>query len=287
MSALPQKPMTRAKTLGLIAGGGSFPLQVTRSAKKLGYHVAAAAFVNETISEMGSVADQIAWLNLGQLGKLIQFLHQVKAEKVVFAGPINKPRAFNLRPDFRAIKFLVNLRSRNDNALLTAVADELTNEGFDVVSAIDFVPELISPEGLLTRRRPSAAEKADILFAWPLIKQIGRLDIGQCMVVKERAVIAVEAIEGTDETILRAGRLSGNNLTVVKILKPGQDRRIDLPAMGLQTVKVMVRSGVTCLAFEAGSSLLFDKDKSVELADQHGITMLGVDPDNLGKIQDL
>ncbi len=279
--------MTGIKILGLIAGGGSFPLQVARSARKLGYHVAAAAFVNETMSEMDSDADQTAWLNLGQLGKLIQFLHQVKAEKVVFAGPINKPRAFNLRPDFRAVKFLVNLRSRNDNALLSAVADELTNEGFDVVSAIDFVPDLISPEGLLTRRGPSSAEKADILFAWPLIKQVGKLDIGQCMVVKERAVIAVEAIEGTDETIMRAGRLSGNNLTVVKIFKPGQDRRIDLPALGLQTVKVMVRSRVTCLAFEAGSSLFFDKDKAVELADQHGITMLGIDPGNLEKIQDL
>jgi len=273
--------------LGLIAGGGSFPLQVAQSARRQGYRIAAAAFERDTLPEIEAYTDRLTWLKLGQLGRLIRFLHQAGASRVVFAGPINKPRAFDLRPDFRAVKLLVNLRSRNDNALLSAVADELHQEGFQVVSAIDFVPELVSPAGLLTRRAPSPAEKQDILFAWPIIKQVGSMDIGQCIVVKERAVVAVEAIEGTDRTILRAGELSGSNLTVVKIFKPGQDHRIDLPALGSQTVKTMIQAGATCLAYEAETSLFFDRQQAVDLADRHKICLLGVAPDRPGEVQNL
>ncbi|WP_291319645.1 UDP-2,3-diacylglucosamine diphosphatase LpxI [Desulfonatronospira sp.] len=272
--------MASDKKLGVIAGGGSFPLQVAQNARKQGYRVAAAAFEKETLPEIQAYTDQLVWLKLGQLGKLIRFLHQAGVSHVVFAGPINKPRAFDLRPDFRAIKLLVNLRSRNDNALLSSVADELHREGFEVVSAIEFVPELISPAGLQSRRAPSFAEKGDILFAWPIVKQIGSLDIGQCIVVKERAVVAVEAIEGTDRAILRAGELSGSNLTVVKIFKPGQDQRIDLPALGSQTVRTMVQAGATCLAYEAGTSLFFDRAEAISLADKHKICLVGIDTDN-------
>jgi len=279
--------MTKTETLGIIAGGGRFPLQVARSAREQGKRVAAAAFVHETLPEIESSSDEYIWLKLGQLGKLIRFLHEAEADQVVFAGPINKPRAFDLRPDFRAIKLLINLRSRNDNALLSAVADELAREGFEVVSALKFVPMLISPLGVLTRRRPSAEEKSNILFAWPLIKKIGSLDIGQCIVVKDRAVVAVEAIEGTDQTILRAGSLAGNNLTVVKIFKPGQDQRIDLPALGHKTIETMIQAGASCLAYEAGSSLFFDRQKAVSLADKHKIAVVGVDPASPASIQNL
>ena len=260
---------------------------MAQSAREQGYKVAAAAFAHETLPEIESCTDELVWLKLGQLGKLIRFLHQVEAGQVVFAGPINKPRAFNLLPDLRAVQLLVKMRSRNDNALLSAVADELNREGMEVVSAIQFVPQLISPAGLLTKRTPSGTEKRDIIFAWPLIKQIGQLDIGQCIVVKERAVLAVEAIEGTDQTILRGGQLGGKDITVVKTFKPGQDQRIDLPAIGVTTIETMIQARASCLAFEAGASLLFDRDRAVALADKHKISVVGIDPENPEKVLEL
>ncbi len=270
--------MAPSKTLGLVAGGGQFPLLVAEGARKQGYAVAAVAFYKETSQEINSAADTVTWLKLGQLGKLIRFLQDQNTSAVVFAGPVNKPGAFDIRPDLRAIKLLLRLKSRNDNSLLSAVADELDAEKLRVVSALEFVPELVSPPGLISRRKPTMTQKEDIMFGWPLIKEIGALDIGQCIVVKERVVVAVEAIEGTDETILRGGNLAGKDTTAIKIFKPGQDSRIDLPALGLGTIEAMVSSGSTCLAYEAGSSLFFDIKKALHLADKKKIAVVGIDP---------
>jgi UDP-2,3-diacylglucosamine hydrolase len=270
--------MTGTKVLGLVAGGGQFPLLVAEGARKQGYSVSAVAFDKETSPDINRASDRVMWIKLGQLGKMIRFLKKEEASAVAFAGPVNKPGAFNIRPDLRAIKLLLGLKSRNDNSLLSAVARELDSENLNVVSALEFVPELVSPSGLLTRRSPTAGEKKDILFGWPLIKNIGAMDIGQCIVVRERVVVAVEAIEGTDETVLRAGRLAGRDHTVIKTFKPGQDRRIDLPALGLGTVETMIKARASCLAYESGSSLFFDLPGAVRLADRNKIAILGIDP---------
>jgi DUF1009 family protein len=277
--------MTHNKILGLVAGGGQFPLLVADGARRQGYSVVAVAFDKETSSAINQAADRVLWVKLGQLGKLIKFLQKEDASVVVFAGPINKPGAFDIRPDLRAIKLLLGLKSRNDNFLLSAVAGELRAENLKVVSALEFVPELVSPSGYISKRRPTQGEREDILFGWPLIKEIGAMDIGQCIAVKERVVIAVEAIEGTDETILRAGNLAGKNFTIIKTFKPGQDSRIDLPALGLGTVETMIRAKASCLAYEAESSLFFDMEKALSLADRHKIAIVGVAPDKPVDVQ--
>lgn len=277
--------MTSNKILGLVAGGGQFPLLVADGARKKGYSVVAVAFDKETSPALNEAADKVLWLKLGQLGRLIRFFQKENASAVVFAGPINKPGAFDIRPDLRAIKLLLGLKSRNDNSLLCAVAEELGSENLKVVSALEFVPGLVSPSGFISRRKPAKGERDDIRFGWPLIKKIGALDIGQCIAVKERVVVAVEAIEGTDETILRAGTLAGKDFTVIKTFKPGQDSRIDLPALGLGTVETMVRAKASCLAYEAGSSLFFDLDKAQQLADKHKIAITGIDPGKSVDIQ--
>ncbi|MFP4083554.1 MAG: LpxI family protein [Desulfonatronovibrio sp.] len=277
--------MTQNRILGLVAGGGQFPLLVARGARKQGYSVAAVAFDRETSPEVSDCVDRVLWIKLGQLGRMINFLQKEQVQEVVFAGPINKPGAFNIRPDLRAIKLLLSLKSRNDNSLLSAVAREMSAENFKIVSALKFVPDLVSPAGCITRRKPTSAEMEDIIFGWPLIKKIGAMDIGQCMVVKERVVVAVEAIEGTDETILRGGKLAGKNFTVIKTFKPGQDSRIDLPALGLGTVEAMTRANASCLAYEAGSSLFFDIDQAVRLADKNKIAMIGIDSQNMKENQ--
>lgn len=271
--------------LGLVAGGGQFPLLVAHGARKQGYSVKAVAFDRETSPEVSDCADRVLWIKLGQLGRMISFLQKEQVSEVVFAGPINKPGAFNIRPDLRAIKLLLNLKSRNDNSLLTAVAREMSAENLKIVSALKFVPDLVSPSGCITRRKPTPAEMEDIVFGWPLIKKIGAMDIGQCMVVKERVVVAVEAIEGTDETVLRGGKLAGKDFTIIKTFKPGQDSRIDLPALGLGTVEAMVRANASCLAYESGTSLFFDIDQAVRLADKNNIAMVGVDSQNLNEGQ--
>ncbi len=270
--------MTNNKVLGLVAGSGQFPLLVADGARKQGYTVCAVAFDKETSPDISKASDRVMWIKLGQLGKMIRFLQKEETSAVVFAGPINKPGAFDIRPDLRAIKLLLGLKSRNDNSLLSAVARELGSENLNVISALKFVPELVSSSGFLARRRPTMSEKKDILFGWPLIKNIGAMDIGQCIVVRERVVVAVEAIEGTDETVLRAGSLAGKNMTVIKIFKPGQDRRIDLPALGLGTIETMIKAKASCLAFESGTSLFFDLDKAVQLADKHKLAIVGIDP---------
>ncbi|PIE69389.1 MAG: hypothetical protein CSA21_02680 [Deltaproteobacteria bacterium] len=269
--------MNQAPRLGLIAGGGTFPAQVAHNARQQGFKVIGAGFVHDTAQETQAATHAFLWLKLGQLGKLIRFFKYHKVSQVVFAGPINKPRALNIRPDLRAARLLFSLACKSDDSLLRTVAGEFEREGMEVVSATCFVPELATPRGILTKRAPTKREIADILYARPIAQALGSLDIGQCLVVKEQMTIAVEGIEGTNATILRAGTLAGKGCVVIKVFKPGQDIRIDLPAIGPETIQHMIKAGATCLAADAGKSLLFSPQETLELANAHKIAVLGVD----------
>ena len=276
---------SNSNILGLIAGGGQFPFLVAQNAQKKGYRVIAVGFVRDTESDLRNKVDSFLWLKLGQLNKLIKFFKKNNVQEVTFAGPINKPRALNIRPDLRAAKLLFKLKSKNDDAILRAVAGELEQEGLTVVAANNFVPELISPRGQLSKRKPTLSEIQDILFAWPLVKKLGELDIGQCIVVRDQMVVAVEGIEGTNATILRAGQLAGKGCIVVKAFKPGQDNRIDLPALGPKTIEAMAKAQATCLAYEAGKSLFFELDQAISLADKNKIAVIGIDEQFLQKLK--
>ena len=277
--------MSENRVLGLIAGGGQFPFLVAKNAQKKGYRVVAVGFVQDTDPNLENKVHSFLWLKLGQLNKLIKFFKKNNVHQVTFAGPINKPRALNIRPDLRAAKLLFKLKSKNDDAILRAVAGELEQEGLTVVAANNFVPELISPRGQLSKRKPTLSEIQDILFAWPLVKKLGELDIGQCIVVRDQMVVAVEGIEGTNATILRAGQLAGKGCIVVKAFKPGQDNRIDLPALGPKTIEAMAKAQATCLAYEAGKSLFFELDQAISLADKNKIAVIGIDEQFLQKLK--
>ncbi|WP_027370623.1 LpxI family protein [Desulfovermiculus halophilus] len=273
-----QPPPADSSPLGIIAGEGQFPLLVAQGARRLGRPTIGIAFKEHTRPELSMLVEHITWLRLGQLSKMLAFFAKHQVREVVFAGGINKPRALALRPDLRAAKLLFHLRSKNDNSLLQALVGLLETEGFTSVSALHFVPSLRTPAGVLTKREPTRQEKADIEFGWPVGKKIGDMDIGQCVVIRDQMVVAVEAIEGTNETISRAGRLGGKGCVVVKTFKPGQEEHIDQPAVGLETVRTMIRAQATCLAVEADKSLFFDRQQTLEVANEAKICIVGYHP---------
>jgi DUF1009 family protein len=262
------------RTLGIIAGGGSFPAAVARTARERGEKVVGVGFVSDTDPAFPSHCDAFAWLKLGQLGRLIDFFTSSGVTHVVMAGPINKPRALDLRPDWRAARLLFTTKTRGDDALLRAVTAELEREGMQVVAPHHYSPDLLAPEGGLTRRSPSERELEDIRYGWHVSRSLGPFDIGQCLVIREKIVLAVEAIEGTDAAIRRGGQLGGAGAVVVKRPKPTQDRRLDMPAIGPGTVAAMSEVGASCLAVEAGGCIFFEQERTLELADEHGIGII-------------
>lgn len=267
--------------IGILAGGGQLPFLVAAGARRQGQRVAAAGFAGNTDPALAEQVDAFADLKLGQLGKLISFFKAESVTRVVLAGSINKPRALDIRPDMRAMKLIMRLATRGDDSLLRAVAGELESEGMAVVSALDLAPGLAAPEGVLTRKKPSKDQWEDLRYAWPRAKALGRMDIGQALAVRERMVVAVEGLEGTDACIARAGRLAPG-CVVLKIVKPGQDVRFDLPSIGLGTMEAMAAAGVSCLGVEAGTSLFFDRDAALDLAQTAGLVVVGLTPAVLG-----
>lgn len=263
------------KAIGLIAGEGRFPFLVSQGIRQQGYRIVAAGFREHTSEELYAVADRMIWLRLGQLGKLLSYLQNNGVDRVVFAGPINKPKALGMIPDFRAARLLFRTRNKHDGEIFQALIHTFHTEGIEVLSPLSFVPALKTPEGVLSKRKPNKKEEADINFGWPLAKEIGTLDIGQCLVVRDNIVIAVEAVEGSDATILRAGELVGPGCVVIKVIKPGQTETIDQPAVGLQTIRSMVQAEASCLALEAEECLFFDRQDAIELADSHEIAVVG------------
>jgi UDP-2,3-diacylglucosamine hydrolase len=263
--------------LGLIAGGGKFPLIAAEAARRRGLYVVAVAHLGETDPALSDTVDEIVWIKLGQLGHLIKTLKKTGTRKAILAGTITKKKMFeNIRPDLKGLAVMSRLAVFHDDDILRALAAELAKEGIEIVSSTLCLPDLVAPRGCLTRRKPSRAEQADIQFGWQVAKELGRLDIGQCVVVRRKTVLALEAIEGTDEAILRGGSLGREKTVVVKVSKPHQDLRFDVPAVGIETVRTMTRVKASALAVEAGKTLIFDKKETITYADKSGVSIVAL-----------
>jgi len=275
--AIDQHTQASTETIGLIAGGGQFPLLVAEAARKRGFSVLAVAHLGETDPSLSEKVDEVIWIRLGQLGRLIKALKKKKVKKSLMAGTITKRRMFeDIRPDLKGLAIISKLALFHDDGILRAVADELAREGIEIVSSTQYLPELVAPQGCLTKRKPNKSEKEDIDFGFQVAKELGRLDIGQCVVVRKKTILAVEAIEGTDAAIRRGGDLAREGAVVVKVSKPHQDLRFDVPAVGLGTVKAMAEVKAAALAVESGKTLLFDKDEMITYADELRIAIVSV-----------
>jgi DUF1009 family protein len=262
--------------IGLIAGGGQFPLLFARRAAARGYRVIAAAYHGETEGRLAEAVDELAWFHLGQVSRLIRYFRNHGVTETVMMGKIAKTRLFtDVRPDVKAIAILARMRHTHDDGLLRAFAAALEAEGIQVRAATFLLPEILAPAGCWTRRRPGRGEMADLRLGWEVAREVGRLDIGQCVVVGGGTVLAVEAIDGTDATIRRGGVLGRGQAVVAKVCKPNQDERFDMPAVGLETVDCMQESGVRALAVEAGRAVVFDRSEMIALADRHRIAIVG------------
>ncbi len=269
--------------IGLIAGGGQFPILFCKRAIDKGYKVYAIGFNTETEKALSDYAEDVKWLYLGQLSKLIAFFKKYNISQAVMLGSIKKTNFFkDIRPDFKALSFLAKTVMTHDDSALTSFADLLLKEGIDILPSTFLLPELISPKGCWTKRKPDKVEKNDIIHGWKVAKEIGKLDIGQCVVISNGTVLAVEAIDGTDATITRGGELSHKSgAVVIKLSKPSQDLRFDLPSSGKQTIEIMHQSGATVLVLEAEKSLSFDREEMIDLADQYNISILGYTDDDI------
>ena len=260
---------------GLIAGNGKFPFLVLEAARSQGIDMAVLALREEASPELERVASRLHWVSIGELGRALDLLHQEGVTCAVMAGQVKHNKLFSsIQPDWRLAKLLLSLPLRNTDSLIGAVAAVLESEGIKLVDSTSFLKPLVPATGVLTRRAPDEREAADMEYGREIARRIAALDLGQTVVVRERACVAIEAMEGTDETIERAARLAhGQPLVVVKVSKPRQDMRFDVPVIGLQTVEVMKRSGVTALAIDAGRTLLFDRSRLIEAADAAGLSM--------------
>ncbi len=266
-----------AKRLGIIAGNGRFPLLVAREARKQGCWVVAVAHEGETLPELEPLVDEVEWIRVGQIGRMITKFQRSGVQEVVMAGGITKTRLFtDVRPDFRALTLLATLWAKDDDSILRGLAKELERAGLVVGDSVHYLQPLLAAAGPMAAKRPTDEEQQDITYGWNVAKEVGRLGIGQCIVVKRKVVLAVEAMEGTDETIRRGGRLAHGGAVIVKVSKPGQDRRFDLPAVGPGTIKIMAEVGATVIAVEARSSLLLDREELLRDADRAGIAVIGV-----------
>ena len=276
---------TTSDRIGIIAGGGQFPLLFAKSARKQGLRVYAAAHRGETDESLAGYVTRIQWVKLGQLGKIIDFFKHEGVQKTVFLGSITKTNIFrDVRPDLKGMGLWNKINIKQDDAILRAVADRLEKDGIEVVASSGYVPELLFPQGILTKKKPTKEQRKDIAFGWQVARSLGRLDIGQCVVLRNQTVLALEAIEGTDAAIRRGGSLGREKTVVVKVRKPNQDLRFDLPAIGKKTIETMMEVHAAVLAVEAGYALLFDRDAVIRAADDAGMVVVGVTESDSGEL---
>lgn len=281
-------PTNAARRIGLVAGWGRYPLVIAESLQRQGCQTYCLGLVGHADASLSRHCHDFRWVGLARLGWAIRYFKRHGVTEAVMAGKLHKTLLFQpwiwlrLLPDWRMLKaatphFLTRRKDCRDDSLLTMMVDEFAADGIRFSPATDFAPELLVKPGQLTRRAPSAWQWKDIQFGWSVAKEMGRLDIGQSVAVKNQAVLAVEAIEGTDACILRAGGLcKAGGFTVVKVAKPNQDMRFDVPTVGLGTLQSMVQSGGRVLAVEAGRTIVVDRAESIEFADRHGLVIVAV-----------
>jgi len=282
----PPSSIRSSSPVGLLAGSGRFPVVFAMKARSLGIPVIAVGLKYEADPHLAELVQRFYWAGIARLGRVIRCFKRAGVKRVVMAGKVRKAifmhqpwRLFSLLPDWRTLQFWYRRRRRDnrDDSLLLNVIAEFESDGLRCESALDLCPELLVRPGVLTHRKPTAREKNDIAFGWELAKEMGRLDVGQSVAVKERAVLAVEAIEGTDQAIARAGQLCrAGGLVVVKVPKPQQDRRFDVPTIGGTTIEAMHQAGAHVLAIEAGKTIILDEADTIEAANRYGISILAL-----------
>ena len=261
--------------LGIIAGNGSYPLLLANAARKAGVpRIVAAAFTGETSSLLAEAVDEIQWMRVGQLSKLLKFFDETAIQHAVMAGQIAPKNLFDLRPDWKMLMLLAKLKRRNAESIFTAVADELARVNVALLPATPFLGDCVARAGLIAGPKLSRREQDDVAYGFEIAKAISQLDIGQTVVVKNGTVLAVEAFEGTNETLKRGAMLGRKNAIMVKVAKPNQDMRFDVPVIGLETIRVAAEAQLRVIALEAGKTLLLERDAMVELAEQSKISIL-------------
>ena len=268
------------RTLALISGMGQLPLAIASEAKRMGYYVIGIALQPPADEALKSVADDFYKVRIGSFGGLLSLLKRLAVTEAVMAGKIPKKLLYenkkNIIPDLKAMKLFFSLKDRSDDSIMKAVVKELEKKNIKIHKTTTFTKNLLAEEGVLTCRKPSKDDLKDIDFGWAIARKLGQLDIGQTVVVKNRAVMAVEAIEGTDETIKRGGLLARRDAVVVKVSKPKQDMRFDVPAVGIETLRSMKDAAANVLALEASQCIIVDKENFLKEADKAGIAVIGV-----------
>jgi UDP-2,3-diacylglucosamine hydrolase len=277
--------LRQPRSIGLLAGSGRFPILFAESAKQQGLRVACVGIKYEAPDELRSLCESFELVGVAKLGRAVRAFHRLGVDEIVMAGKVTKNviytpwRVFQLMPDWRTFHMWYRYARNNnsDDNILLGIISEIESCGLTVASALDYCPELLVNDGILTRRAPTAAEQKDIEFGWYLAKEMGRLDIGQSVAVKERAALAVEAIEGTDRCIERAGQLCrAGGWALVKVAKPQQDMRFDVPTIGTTTIENLHKAGARVLAIEGGKTILLDQPEVIALADRYGLSIVAL-----------
>ncbi|MFH2012929.1 MAG: UDP-2,3-diacylglucosamine diphosphatase LpxI [Pseudomonadota bacterium] len=263
--------------IGLIAGNGKLPIVFAQLLAQKNLKVTAVAHKEETIDSLEKYVDKIFWIDVGQIQKIIEIFKEEEIKDVIMIGGVTKASMFSgIKPDVKAASILSKLTHKKDDLLLRSFAKVLEKEGISIQSATQYFPSILASKGVFTKEVPNEDQYKDIKFGWDIAKGIGKLDIGQTVVVKDQVVLAVEAIEGTDETIKRGGRLGNGQVVVVKVSKPGQDMRFDIPAVGIETIRSIQEAGGSVLAIEAGNTIIMEKEEMVRFADQEGISIVAI-----------
>lgn len=261
--------------LGIIAGNGVYPRELATAARKAGVkQIVAAAFVDETDRSIEKNADTVEWLRVGQLGKLLKFFRENNVRQAIMAGQIAPKNLFDLRPDVKALVVLARLKQRNAESIFAAIGDELKKVEVNLLPATTFMDDQLATNGLLAGSKLSRVEQDDVDLGWSVAKEIARLDIGQTIIVKNGTVLAVEAFEGTNDAIKRGGALAREGAVMIKVAKPNQDMRFDVPVIGVETIKIATDAKLRVIAVEAGKTLLLERDKVVDLAQRSKISIV-------------
>jgi DUF1009 family protein len=270
--------------LGLIAGNGRFPFLVAAAARRAGRRVVAVAVKEEASPDLAGSVDEMHWVGLGQLGHCIDVLKAGGVSEAVMAGQVQHRRIFSgILPDLKLAGVLVRLAVKNTDSLIGGVADALSREGITLLPSTALLEDQMATAGAMSRRKPGGGERKDIAYGVKVARALSALDLGQTVVIKDRAAVALEAMEGTDEVIRRAGRLAGEGTTVIKLAKPRQDMRFDVPVVGTRTLEAMREAGARTLAVEAGRTLLLDRAAVLAAADSGGIAVWGIGPEAMGE----